>query len=34
MIGIDVAENCRVIFVAVPRFFTMLHFRDRKTNEK
>lgn len=34
MISIDIVESCGVIFVVVPRFYTMVHFRDRKTNKK
>lgn len=34
VISIDIVENCGVIFVAMPRFYTMVHFRDRKTNKK
>lgn len=30
----DEDRHCGVIFVAMPRFYTMVHFRDRKTNKK
>lgn len=34
MISADIVENCGVIFVAMPRFYTEMHVRNRKTNEE
>lgn len=34
VVSADIAENCGVVFVAMPRFHTMVHFRYRKTNKK
>lgn len=30
----DIVENCGVTFVITPRFFTVVHFGDRKTNKE
>lgn len=34
VVSADIAEHCGVIFVAMPRFHTMVHFKYRKTNKE